>query len=520
MAQRTGGGGTGGAGGYYDANGNWVATATLGAMLSSASLPLSAEQRAGPDAAPSSERGGAPTMRLRAKPEQEQAPLDAKAGGPKNLGKMAAAAAAATAADVAADAAAGAAADAAAVEAAMIEALMAESMAEVTLPGAASPQGTDAIHSFLFPRRDDPLHDTSHVGHALGLGSGLGEGGVDSASAWPMRSPRGVHPEEEEAPSPSPPAPSPSRAGAPIPCCGRDEKDLVKCFQLHDREGGVFGCTLLAHHAGPHVGVGARAHRTTRYRPEQAPPSKEAKPAVAPQAQRAAQHPEVLISPSLASSLGRSLTRALGGAGGSGGRGECEAGACTGSPTLETPGFGRLIEDVESHFRAACGSDSKPAPPTPDDGVGDGAGDGAGDGDAETALTACDGCGRRFSSGGALGKHTWARMKNGGVCPIPRKVPKGEQAATRMGLEPHGALPAGGPDNPKAKRKIEGSSSGPEPPSKQPVPPGKRPAPPGKGPVPPGKRSAPPGKGPVPPSKRPAPPGKGPEPPGKRARVR
>ena len=27
-------------------------------------------------------------------------------------------------------------------------------------------------------------------------------------------------------------------------------------------------------------------------------------------------------------------------------------------------------------------------------------------------------------------------MKNGGVCPIPRKVPKGERAAAEMGLEP------------------------------------------------------------------------------------
>ena len=37
----------------------------------------------------------------------------------------------------------------------------------------------------------------------------------------------------------------------------------------------------------------------------------------------------------------------------------------------------------------------------------------------EGRLEECDGCGRRFSTGGALGKHTWARMQNGGTCPVP-----------------------------------------------------------------------------------------------------
>ena len=50
----------------------------------------------------------------------------------------------------------------------------------------------------------------------------------------------------------------------------------------------------------------------------------------------------------------------------------------------------------------------------------------------EGRLEECDGCGRRFSTGGALGKHTWARMQNGGTCPVPRKLPKGERATAEM----------------------------------------------------------------------------------------
>ena len=63
-------------------------------------------------------------------------------------------------------------------------------------------------------------------------------------------------------------------------------------------------------------------------------------------------------------------------------------------------------------------------------------------------LEECDGCGRRFFNGGALGKHTWARLKNGGVCPIPRTPPKGEQAAAEMGLEPICTLPDAENDKP------------------------------------------------------------------------